>query len=108
MAEEKKESNTTVTVLATVGLVIGLIGSLGSCTPCIGPSVVFLCAPGAILAGVSLYIAKKQNVKTTLPIIALIISLIGFFISILLTLTLSSESGRKGFEEGLKRGMGLN
>ena len=80
MAEQLKDSG-TVTTLSVIGLVFGLIGMLGSFIPCIGSLAFFIGIPAAIISGIGLLIAYKQNAKRTFAIVALTISLIGVVIS---------------------------
>ena len=80
MAEELKDSG-TVTALAVIGFVFGLIGMLGSFIPCLGSLAFFLGIPAAIASGAALMVAHFQKAKRTFAIVALTISLIGVVIS---------------------------
>ncbi len=80
MAEEQME-NGTVTALATVGLVFGLIGMLGSFIPCLGSLAFYVGGPAALASGAALWIAYTQNAKRAMAVVALTISLIGVVIS---------------------------
>jgi len=80
MSEGLKDSG-TVTALAVIGLVFGLIGMLGSFIPCIGSLAFLIGIPAAILSGIAVGIAYSQGAKRTFAIVALTISLIGVVIS---------------------------
>ena len=80
MAEELKSSG-TVTALATIAFVFGLLGMLGSFIPCIGALAFYIGIPAAIIALIALFVAKAQKAKNTFAIVALVISLIGVAIS---------------------------
>lgn len=80
MPEELKQSG-TVTALAVVGLVFGLIGMLGSFIPCLGSLAFFIGIPAALISGTALIVAYAQKAKRTFAIVALTISLIGVVVS---------------------------
>ncbi|MBN1932298.1 MAG: hypothetical protein JW786_11890 [Desulfobacterales bacterium] len=80
MADELKDSG-TVTALAVVGFVFGLIGMLGSFIPCIGSLAFYISIPSSILSGIALMIANSQKAKKTFAVVALTIGLIGTVVS---------------------------
>lgn len=80
MEEELKDSG-SVTVFATIGLVFGIIGMIGSFIPCLGALAFFIGIPASIISGIGLVIAFSQKAKKTFIIVALTISLIGVVIS---------------------------
>ncbi len=77
---EQVESG-AVAALSTVGLVLGLIGLLGSFVPCLGSLAFYVGIPGALASGIGLGLAYSQNAKRTFAIVALTISLMGVVIS---------------------------
>ncbi|MBN1932300.1 MAG: carbohydrate-binding protein [Desulfobacterales bacterium] len=80
MADELKESG-TVTAIAVVGFVFGLIGMLGSFIPCIGSLAFYISIPSSIISGIALMIANSQKAKKSFAIVALTIGLIGTVVS---------------------------
>src|ERR1035437_4907527 len=80
MADELKDSG-TVTAIAVVGFVFGLIGMLGSFIPCIGSLSFYIGIPAAIISGIALGVAYSQKAKRTFAIVAVTISVIGVVIS---------------------------
>lgn len=80
ISEDQKDSG-TVTAMAVVGFVFGLIGMLGSFIPCIGSLAFYIGIPAALISAIALGIAYSQNAKKTFAIVALTISLIGVIIS---------------------------
>jgi len=80
MVTDQKSSG-TVTALATVAFVFGLLGLLGSLIPCIGALAFYLGIPAAILAIIAYFMAKSQSATNTFVIVALVISLLGVTIS---------------------------
>lgn len=76
-----QKNSGTVTALATLAFVFGLLGLLGSLIPCIGALAFYLGIPGAIIAVVAYLLAKAQNATNTFVIVALVISLLGVTIS---------------------------
>ncbi len=80
MPEELKDSG-SVTAMAVVGFVFGLIGMMGSFIPCIGSLAFYIGIPAALISGVALGVAYSQNAKRTFAIVALTISCIGVVIS---------------------------
>lgn len=70
MADDLKSSG-IVTTLATIGLIFGLIGLLGSFIPCIGAIAFYMGIPAAIISAIALIIAYSQNAKRIFAIIKL-------------------------------------
>ena len=103
MSEELKSSG-TVTAIATTGLVFGLIGLLGSLIPCIGALSFYIGIPAVIISAIALFVAKSQNAKNTLAIVAIVVSLIGVLISGWQYFSIKSagEDARKWIEDMLR------
>lgn len=91
MANSRKEAG-LVTVLATVGMVFGLIGMLGSFIPCFGALAFYISLPATIISGIGAWLAYKNRIAISLPIAAVTISSIGLIISGLQIMSLSSFS----------------
>lgn len=80
-----------VTALATVGMVFGVIGMLGSFIPCFGALAFYVSLPATIISGVGAWLAYKNRIATGFPIAAVTISAIGFVISGFQIISLSSK-----------------
>jgi hypothetical protein len=78
---QSSQGSGLVTALATVGMVFGLIGLLGSFIPCLGVLAMYVSFPAIIAAGIATWLAYSKRVGKGLPIAALTISIIGFMIS---------------------------
>lgn len=91
MAEELKDSG-TVTAVAVVGFVFGLIAMMGSFVPCLGAFAIWLAVPAAIISGVAVGIANSQKAKKTFAIVALTVSLIGLVVSGIQAISLMGAS----------------
>lgn len=82
MTEELKESG-IVTAISVIGFVFGLIGMLWSLIPYIGAYAFVMGIPAAIVSGIALGIANSKKTKSTFAIVAITISCIGVFISVI-------------------------
>jgi hypothetical protein len=84
-----------VTALATIGMVFGLIGLLGSFIPCLGVIAMWISIPAAICSGIATILAYQKRVGKGLPIAALTISIIGFTISCAQLAIMTSSTGHQ-------------
>lgn len=91
MANSQKNAG-LVTALATLGMVFGAIGMLGSFIPCFGALAFYISLPATIISGVGAWLAYKDRIAIGFPIAATTISAIGLIISGLQIMSLSSVS----------------
>jgi hypothetical protein len=70
-----------VIILATIGMVFGIIGMLNSFVPCLGMFALISAVPAAVVSGVATWLAYKKRINKAFPLVALTISTIGIIIA---------------------------
>ncbi len=93
---EKKENSGLTTILAVLGLILGIIGLLGSFIPCIGILALYISIPAVLVSGSSLFLAYQRDGVVSFSMAALIVSVIGLTISALQYYTASSVVNETG------------
>lgn len=78
---QSSDGSDLVVILATIGMVFGIIGMLNSFVPCLGMFALISSIPAAVVSGVATWLAYKKHLNKAFPLAALTVSTIGIIIA---------------------------